>query len=96
MPPELLASMVLLPIDGSCESVALPAISVKLGWVALGTPDAEIWLIHFDVTAAKLSTHPVVEADGLGHCADAKVPLMSVNAGWEAVGTPLVEIWLIH
>lgn len=81
MPPEMLARIWLLPIDGNCEGDTEPEISVKFGCVALGTPDVDIVLIHFDVTAARLWTHPIVDADGFGHCVAANVPLMSVNAG---------------
>ena len=71
-------------------------MSLKLGCVALGTPDVEIVLIHFDVTAAKDCTPPSVDAVGFGSCAAATEPEISVNAGCDDDGTPLVEIDRIH
>ena len=81
LPPEIFDIRALLAMVGSCASVALPLMSVNAGCVALGTPEVEMVLIHFEVTATKLSIPPNVEADGFGNCAPVATPEMSVNAG---------------
>jgi hypothetical protein len=46
VPPELLPNTELLEIEGSWESVMLPAILAKVGCADDGTPDVEIALIN--------------------------------------------------
>jgi hypothetical protein len=81
VPPEIFESRDPLPMLGSWASVALPPMSENIGCVALGTPDVEMVLIHFEATAARLSTPPNVEDDGFGNCAPVATPEMSVKAG---------------
>ena len=51
-PPEIFDTTVLLPIEGNCARVADPEIAENEGCVDDGTPEVEIWLIHWFDTAA--------------------------------------------
>ena len=52
-PPLMFDMIVLFEAIGNCEREIPPAISVNDGCAAVGTPEVEIWLIHFDATAAR-------------------------------------------
>jgi len=81
VPPELLPRTELFEIDGSCARVAAPAMSAKVGWLAVNAPAVESERSHWLAVALIAFTHPSVANPEAGHCVGASVPEISENAG---------------